>query len=203
MAQLGSFFRRLFTPNAVNNPCSSSSSSSVKSDTRKSICIISPLSAASLTTSQLNAAKTRSCSASLQSSPHADIRQRIRSTDNKNETCDSDLLSSDTNKTAMRRLSTPLTIHNLDRCSSNDLSMNLNQSTDEALLSSLQHLSVSSSTTINANPNNSIDNLSVHSGRSTSLLLRPNVRSASFNLSPSPNSLSSHSINNILPLAGR
>jgi hypothetical protein len=123
-------------------------------------------------------------------------------TDNKNQTYNSNFLSSDVNKTTVRRVSTPVTIHTSAHHSSKYSSIIVNESTEEALLSSLQRLSTSSSTT-NANPNNSIHSLSINCSGSTSLLSRRDVRSASFNLLVSPSSLSNNLVNNISSASGR
>ncbi|CAF2261131.1 unnamed protein product [Rotaria magnacalcarata] len=200
MAKLGSFFRRLFTSNSSDNQCSSSS---LKPETRKSALIIAPLSSPKSTTYKSTPTASQSCSVSPQSRCHSMIKQITMNTDKKNETHNSNFLSSDVNKTAVRRVSTPVTIHTSAHHNSKYSSITVNGSTEEALLSSLQRLSTSSSTTTNnGNPNNSIHSLSINCSGLASLLSRRDIRSASVNLSVSPSSLSNNLVNNISSASG-
>ncbi|CAF3528373.1 unnamed protein product [Rotaria sp. Silwood1] len=202
MAKWGSFFRRLFTSTSSDNQYSSSSSSSLKSESRKSILVMSPLSPSKSTKSPLTTKTNQSYSASPRSSPRTMIKQITLNPDNRNKTLHSNFLSSDVAKTNMRRLSAPLIIHTSTRHHPQYSSTIVNESTEEALLSSLQRLSVSSSTTTTACPNNSFHSLGINNESSTSPLSRPDVRSASLNLSLSPSSLSNNLVNNILSTSG-
>ncbi|CAF0897379.1 unnamed protein product [Rotaria sp. Silwood1] len=202
MAKWGSFFRRLFTSTSSDNQYSSSSSSSLKSESRKSILVMSPLSPSKSTKSPLTTKTNQSYSASPRSSPRTMIKQITLNPDNRNKTLHSNFLSSDVDKTNMRRLSAPLIIHTSTHHHPQYSSTIVNESTEEALLSSLQRLSVSSSTTTTACPNNSFHSLGINNEGSTSPLSRPDVRSASLNLSLSPSSLSNNLVNNILSTSG-
>ncbi|CAF3150865.1 unnamed protein product [Rotaria socialis] len=214
MAKLGSFFRRLFTSNSSDNQhsssssspssSSSSSSSSLKPETRKSVLIVAPLPSPKSTTYKSKSTTSQSCSASPQSRSHSMIKQITMNADNKKETYNSNFLSSDIHKTAVRRVSTPVTIHTSAHHNSKYSSITVSEGTEEALLASLQRLSTSSSTTTttNGNPNNSIHSLSINCNGPTSLLSCLDIRSASVNLSVSPSLLSNSLVNNISSASG-
>jgi len=209
MAKFGSFFRRLFTPNSSDDR---NRSSSLTSESRKSVLIIPPSSSSSISsTSKLTTMTTQSCS----TSPHMVIKPTTLNLDNTNKTSNSNYLSSDISKANIRRLSAPLIIHTSANYHSQYPSTIVNETTEEALLSSLQRSSLSSlqrsslssSITTTAHPHHSIHSLATGSGggggSSGSPLSRPDVRSASFNLSTSPSSLSNNLINNIPSTSGR
>ncbi|CAF0928221.1 unnamed protein product [Rotaria sordida] len=194
MSKLGSFFRRIFSSTSSDNQCPSPSLKSEFED----VPVNAPLSSSKSTKSNLTTKTTQSCS----TSPRTVIKQQTINTDNRNESSNSNFLSSHVDKINMRRLSAPLIIHTSTRHHPQYSSTIVNESTEQALLSSLQRLSVSSSTTTTAGPNSSIHSLGINDGGSTSPLTRPDVRSVSFNLSLSPSSLSNNLVNNILPTSG-
>jgi len=200
MAKLGSFFRRLFSPNPSDDH---KLSSALTPESRKSVLIIPPSSPSSLPISKLTTMTTRSCT----TSPRVVPKQTILNVENTNETSKSNYLSSDIIKVNIRRLSAPLIIHTSSHHHPQYPSTIVNESTEKALLSSLHRSSLSSSTTTTAHPNHSIHSLITSSpggdGSSGSSLSRPNVRSASFNLSTSPSSLSNNLVNNISSTSGR
>jgi hypothetical protein len=188
MAKLVSFFRRLFTPTSSNDNHPSSTSES-----RKSVLITPP--------SLPPASKLTIESSRLTN------KQTILNADNTNEILKSKYLSSDINKVNLRRLSAPLLINESSHHHPQYPSTIVNESTEEALLSSLQRSSLSSSTTTTAHPNHSVHSLTTTGaggcGTSGSPLSRPDVRSASFNISTSPSSLSNNLANNISSQSGK
>jgi hypothetical protein len=203
MAKFGSFFRRLFSPNPSDDH---KSSSALTPESRKNVVIIPPSSPSSLPISKLTTMTTRSCT----TSPCVVPKQTTLNVENTNETSKSNYLSSDIIKVNIRRLSAPLIIHTSSHHHPQYPSTIVNESTEKALLSSLQRSSLSSSTTTTtAHPNHSIHSLITSSpgggggGSSGSSSSRPNVRSASFNLSTSPSSLSNNLVNNISSTSGR
>lgn len=199
MAKLGSFFRRLFTAIASDEPTPSSLSSS--SESRKTGVLITPPSS----TSQTTIINTRSCT----SSPRAVAKITTLIANSRDEISKSNYLSSDIHKPNIRRLSAPLLIQTSAYPHSQYPSTIVNEITEEALLSSLQRASFSSpiptTTATTTYPNHSVHSLSANSGggggsgggSSGCLLSRPENRSASFNLSTSPSSISNNLINNI------
>jgi hypothetical protein len=184
MAKLGSFFRRLFSPSFFDDRNSSSSSSTTIPSTSK-----------------LTKLTTQSCT----SSPRIVVKQTTLNAESTNNAIKSNYLSSDINKANIRRLSAPLIIHSSIHHPPQYPSTIVNENTEEALLSSLQRSSLSSSTTT-AHPNHSIHSLANSSGGGSSLgspLSRSDVRSASFNLSTSPSMTSNTLANNISSTSGR
>lgn len=208
MAKLGSFFRRLFSPNPSDNP-NPSLSLSLTPETRPNVLIIppppqpppSPSPPTIVSTSKLASMITRSCT----TSPRMVTKQTTLNADSGNETIKSNYLSSDINKGNLRRLSAPLIIHTSSQHPLSQYpSTIVNESTEEALLSSLHRTSLSSPTAASAHLNHNIHILAtIGSGSSGSLLSRPDNRSASFNLSTSPSSLSNNLVNNISSTSGR
>jgi hypothetical protein len=199
MAKLGSFFRRLFSPKSSDDQ--QPSSSTLTLETRKNMLIIPPLSPPKLVTTRLPLMTTKSCSAS----PRLGVKQTSMHNNQINEISNSNFLSSDVLKANIRRLSAPLITHTPANHHPQYSSAIVNESTEEALLSSLHRLSLSSSPKLPAHPNNSIHSLGTSAGGdgSGSPLLRSDVRSASFNLSSSPSTLSNNVINNIFSTSGR
>lgn len=201
MAKLGSFFRRLFTPTSPDNQ--NSLSSSLNSESRKSIVITSSLSPSKSTAPKLISTASQSCSTSPRIVTRTVTKQITVNDDNRKEASNPKFLSSDINKMNLRRLSAPLIIHTAARNQSQYSSVAVNENTEEELLSSLQRLSVSSSPKPTAHPNNSTNSLGVNNGSPTKLLSPSDGRSSPFNLSPSASSLINSLVNNILPASGR
>ena len=204
MAKLGSFFRRLFTPiiSDESNPSSLSSTS----ESQKKDVVITPPPPPSIPSIPSIAKPTTINIQPCSTSPRAVTKQTTLNADSINETSKSNYLSSDINKTNLRRLSAPLLIQTSAHPHSQYPSTIVNEITEEALLSSLHRASFSSSnTTTNAHPNNSVHSLAANSGGGSSacLLSRPEIRSASFNLSTSPSTISNNLINNISSASGR
>lgn len=202
MAKLGSFFRRLFSPDD-SDPPSSSSSPPVPESRKSGTSIIPP---ASSSTTEMKTKDARSCA----TPPRVVVKQTTLNVDRMNEIPKSNYLSSDINKANIRRLSAPLLIQTIAHPHSQYPSTIFNESTEEALLSSLQRSAFSSAATtpVATHPDHSIHSLAASSGEggvgssSASLLSRPDIRSASFNLPALPSSISNSQVNNI-PLAGR
>lgn len=216
MAKLGSLFRRFFTSLTSDNDCSSSPLSSPSAPVaRKSIVLIqTPTESSSsksatlsitttktvATTCQLDTKTSQSCS----TSPRTMTRQPIIYTDShSSESQNSNFLSSYTNKNVNRRLSAPLIVHASTQHQRSHRSALLDQTVEEALISPLQRLSLSSSTGTSAcNKNNSVNSLGA-SGGSISGSLHNDVHSSSLNLSLSNSALSPSSLNHISPTSGR
>jgi hypothetical protein len=201
MAKLGSFLRRLFTTNSSGDHRPSSPSR--LSEPHKGILIMPPLSSSKLSPSKLTTITTRSCTVSPQPLPHTVIKQTTVHVDNMNVTSNSNFLSSDINKINNRRLSAPHIVHTSTHYQSQYPSTIVNEDTEDALLSSLHRASFSSSPATTMHPYSSIHSLGSNVGAPTIPLSRPEVRSASFNLTSSPSSLSNNLINNISPASGR
>ena len=202
MAKLGSFFRRLFMP-ITSDESIPPPETSIGEIQKTGMLIIPPSS-----TPQTTAINTRSCA----TTPRAISKQTPLNADSKHETTKSNYLSSDINKTNIRRLSAPLLIQTSTHPHPQYPSTIVNEITEEALLSSLQRASFSSSIpTTTICPNHSVHSLSTNSGgggggggSSGCLLSRPEVRSASFHLTTSPSSISnSNLVNNISSASGR
>jgi hypothetical protein len=206
MAKLGSFFRRLFTPITSDDPNPSSLSSTLESQ-KSDVPIIPPLPPSISLAARPTTISTQSCTIS----PNVVTKPIILNADKIHETSKSNYLSSDINKTNIRRLSAPLLIQTSARPHPQYPSTIVNEITEEALLSSLQRSSFSSSiTTTTAHPNHSVHSLVANSGGGGSggsssgcLLSRPEIRSASFNLSTSPSTISNNLVNNISSTSGR
>jgi hypothetical protein len=199
MAKLGSFFRRIFTQNSSDGH---SSSSVLTTEPKKTVLIIPPSSPSKLPIT------SRSCTVSPRPSSRMVIKQTtIHHDNNINETSNTNFLSSNTYRINDRRLSAPLIIHS-STYHGQYRSTTVNESIEEALISSLHRLSLSSPTATTAHPSNSINSLGTNSIGSACASPRPDVRSASLNLSPSnslilPSSLSNNLVNNISPASGR
>ena len=207
MAKLGSFFRRLFSPLFHDDP-DRSTSDSCKSD----VPIISSGSPSISSTTEFNPIDTRSSTKSPPPPPPpAVIKQRISHSDRMDDTLKSNYLSSDSHRSNIRRLSAPLLIQTFPHPHhphSQYPSTIVNQSTEEALLSSLQRSSFSSApNTVKIHPNSSAHSLTATNsggaGSSASLLSRPEIRSASFNSPASSSPINCIQINNILSSSGR
>ncbi|CAF3479577.1 unnamed protein product [Adineta steineri] len=202
MAKLGSFFRRLFTPNTVDDVNLSSSSSALTTESHKNVFIMPPLSSSNLTTSKITSLTTRSCTVSPRSSPQPVLKQTTINADQINSTPNSNFLSSDIIKSNVRRLSAPL-IQTSTNYYPQYSSTIVNENTTAALVSSLQRLSFSSSPATIENHNSSLLSLGSNGGGTpASPLSRPEVRSASFNLTPSSSSVSNNLGNNISSASG-
>ena len=203
MAKFGSFFRRLFTPTSSDDKRSLSSPLST-SEPRTNMLIIPGGSPSLSSTPKSIVINTQSCT----TSPRIMVKQTTLSADNTNATSKSNYLSSDINRINLRRLSAPLLIQTSAHHHHQYPSTIVNENTEEILLSSLQRSSLSSSTTTTVHSNYSSHNLTTSSGgggggSSGSPLSRPEIRSASFNLTPSPSTLSNNLVNNLSTVAGK
>ena len=198
MAKLGSFFRRLFTP-LISDESEPSSETSIGEIKKTGMKITPP----PPSTPQLATINTRSCTTTTTTTPS--------NADSKRETSKSNYLSSDINRPNIRRLSAPLLIQTSGHPHPQYPSTIVNEVTEEALLSSLQRASFSSSIpTTTTCTNHSVHSLtatnSTGGGGDSSgcFLSRPEVRSASFNLPTSSSSISNNNIvNNISSASGR
>ena len=203
MAKLGSFFRRLFAPLYLDHELSTSDS--CKSD----VPILSSPSSSKCSTAESSTIDNRPLTAvTIPSSPLANIQPKISNPDRMDETLKSNYLSFDLHKSNIRRLSAPLLIQTSPHPHPQYPSTIVNKSTEDALLSSLQRTSFSSTSyTTKNHPNNSAHSLATsHSGgdsSSASLLSRPEIRSASFNAPTSSNLNNYNQVNNILTSSGR
>ena len=216
MAKLGSFFRRLFSPSA--DMTSPTSSLTVESSP---ISLVFPSSSAS----KVMICKpieiiSQSSNVSSRSTPtHPMIKQITVNINGNGESSSTNFLSSHTNKTNDRRLSAPMIIHTSITSHQQFHSTVVNESTEEALISSLQRFSLSTPTTTTTPTSTIITPTTIQSphslgpsrsGSISTSLPRPDVRSASFHLSPSssnslilPTSLSNTLLNNISSVSGR
>ncbi|CAF0984922.1 unnamed protein product [Rotaria sp. Silwood1] len=202
MAKLGSFIRRIFTSFTSDNDCSSSPIP----DSRKSIVVISSLTPSSQSSvptttklSQLTAHTSLSCS----TSPRAITKQTTMQIDsNKNGNSNSNFLSSNINKCINRRLSAPLTIHASAHHHRQYRSAIVDETIEQALISPLQRLSLSSTAGTSAyNNNNSVNSLGA-SGGSVSGSPYNDAHSSSLNLSLSNSSFLPSSLNHISSTSG-
>ncbi|CAF1122397.1 unnamed protein product [Rotaria sordida] len=207
MAKLGSFIRRLFSSFTSDNDCPSSPTL----DTRKNIVVISSLTSSSQSSvptattiikpSQLISHTSRSCS----TSPRSIIKQTTMQIDsNKNGNSNSNFLSSNTNKCINRRLSAPLIIHASTHHHHHNLyrSAIVDETIEQALISPLQRLSLSSTAgTSIYNNNNSVNSLGA-SGGSISGSPHNDVHSSPLNLSLSTSSFLPSSLNHISSTSG-
>jgi hypothetical protein len=219
MAKLGSFFRRLFSPSA--DMTSPTSSLPVESQPK---LLVFPSSSMSTKGTISNALEVKTSSSSSRSvSPrsattHTVVKQTTVNNDGSESRPSPNFLSSHTNKTNDRRLSAPMIIHTSapsyyqqQQQQQQELHPAIvDETTEEALISSLQRFSLSSASaaTMTIQSNNSLG--PSRSGSISIALQRPDVRSASFHLSPSPsnslilpNSLSNNLLNNNSSIAGR
>jgi hypothetical protein len=193
MAKLGLFFRRLFNTNDFDDE--------KPPEPRKNVRIIP-----TVTTPKVTLMATQSCTVSPRISPRLVTKQTSVHSNQSNEIPNSNFLSSDIHKSNIRRLSAPLIIHTSANHPPQYPSTIVNESTEEALLSSLHRLSLSTSLKSTGHHNNSIHSLVTTSpgcDSTGSPISRPDVRSASFNLSSSPSTLSNHLVNNIFSTSGR
>jgi hypothetical protein len=196
MAKLGSFFRRLFTSIISDDNCSSPSS---VAEPRQSIMIIPPLTpqpVSTITIPREPIITTRSCSASPRLASRVITKQTTIQIDSSDGNSIPHFLPSNTNKFINRRLSAPLIIHastHHRQCRS----AIVDESIEEALISPLQRLSLSSTAGTTVYHNNSVHSLGTSAGGSAGASSRNDVRSScnSINL-PS-------SLNNISPASGR
>ena len=202
MAKLGSFFRRLFSPNSSDLQ---NSSPSLPHEPRQSLLSCSP---PKVLAPAGNEMLTRSCCTSPRLPTQTILKQTTINIDSTEESASSNFLSSNTSKINDRRLSAPLIVHTSNHTHSQYHSTPVNETTEEALISSLQRFSLSSTT----GPTAVQGNQSLGPSRSGSISTSPraDVRSASFNLSPSnsnslilPSSLSNNLLNNISSASGR
>ncbi|CAF4120661.1 unnamed protein product [Rotaria socialis] len=213
MAKLGSFFRRLLISIASDNDCSSSSSSSSVPVSQNNVVAVQPLTKRSstksdtititTTKSQLTTNISQSCS----TSPHAMIKQTTAQADsNRNESPNLNLLSSNTNKCFNRRLSAPLITHASIHHSRLYHSGVVDETIEQALVSSLQRLSLSSTTgtttAYNNNHHNSINSLDASGGGSVNGSPHNDAHSSSLNLSLSNSIFSPSSLNHISSTSG-
>lgn len=207
MAKLGSFFRRLFTSLTSDNECSSSTIP----DSRKSIIIIGPFTPpppklsqtdtapAATQTFQLTANTTQSCSVT----PRVIVKQRTIQIDGSgNENLKPNFLSSTTNKCCNRRLSAPLIIHASTHQYRPHRSAVVDETVEQALISPLQRLSLTSNTGNSVCHKNSITSLGTSPG-SVSGSPNHDAHSSSLNLSSSNSNFLLNSLNHISPTSGR
>jgi hypothetical protein len=199
MAKLASFFRRIFTSVTSDDDFPSSQS-------RRSIVIIPPLTPPSISTSKITSQiptnTSRSCSASPQPSSRTIIKQTTIQIDGNNGNSHLNFLSSNIPKPTNRRLSAPLIIH-ASTFHRQHRSAIVHESTEEALISPLQRLSLSSTAGISVCHNNSVNSLGTSATCSTNASPRIDARSSSFNLSSSNSINLPSSLNNISPASGR
>ena len=205
MAKLGSFFRRLFSPNPSDH---AGLSPVVISEPRKSLLIFPPTSPSKSSRSRLSEAASRSYLVSPGPSVPTTMKQTTCNLDNTNDTSTSNFLSSQTNKINDRRLSAPLITHTTTHHHPHYRSTTIDESTEGVLISSLQR--VSSSTAVTSQPHHSVHSLGASRDESGCPSPRPDTRSASFNLSPSvsnvlilPNSSSTNPLTAVSPTTGR
>lgn len=204
MAKLGSFFRRLFAPLYLDHE--HSTSDSCKSD----VPILSSPSSSKCSTAESSTIDTRPLtSTSIPSSPLAIIQhKKTSSPDRMDEISKSNYLSSDPPRSNIRRLSAPLLIQTSLHPHLQYPSTIVNESTEEALLSSLHRASFSStSNTTKTCSNSSAQSLATRNSggdsSSLSLLSRPEIRSASFNAPTSSISITCSQVNKTLSSSGR
>ncbi|UJR28819.1 hypothetical protein I4U23_010043 [Adineta vaga] len=136
MAKIGSFLRRFFNSHSADDQNSSSTS-----EPQCNIILIPPSSPTNVITSKPTTLATRSCTVSPQLSPQPIIKQTV---DKINTTSNSNFLSSDINKSNVRRLSAPLLIQTFTTQQSQYSSTIVNEITEQALIASLHRLSISS-----------------------------------------------------------
>lgn len=196
MAKLTSFLRRMFTSITSDDEYSTS-------EPRKSIVIIPPLTPPSIISSNKLPPNTiRSCSASPRLITRSIIKQRTIQVDSRQHgNSHLNFLSSNTSKSTNRRLSAPLIIHasthhRLHRSAVFD------EAIEEALISPLQRLSISSPTANSIHHNNSVNSLGTSAGGSANASPRNDAHSLSLNLSLSNSINLPNSLNNISPASG-
>jgi hypothetical protein len=188
MAKFGSFFRRLITSFTSDDDYSSST---IPPESRRSVVIIPTVTTTS-----------RSCSTSPRPTFRSITKQTTIQVDNiKNGNSNSNFLSSNTYK-PNRRLSAPLIMHASTHQHRKQRSGIVNESIQEALVSPLQRLSLSSTTGNSLNYNNSVNSLGTSVG-SVNASPRNEPHSSSLNLSPSNSINLPNSLTNISTLSGR
>jgi hypothetical protein len=198
MAKFAIFFRRLFT--SFNSDDDEISSSSIP-DTRRSVIItpsvLTPLPISKTTTPNTS----HSCSASPRPAHRTITKQTTIQIDSYNNgNPNSNLLLSNTYK-YNRRLSAPLIIH-ASTHHRKQRSAIVDESTEEALISPLQRLSLSSTTGNSVHHNNSVNSLGTSIG-SVNASPRIDPHSMSLNLSSSNSINLPSSLTNISPSSGR
>ena len=206
MAKLGSFFRRLFTPNPSDH---TGLSPVVISEPRKSLLIFPPTSPSKFGRSRPNETGSRSCHVSPGPPAQTKVKQTTCNRDNTSDTSTSNFLSSHTNKSNDRRLSAPLITHpTTTHHHPHYRSTTIDETTEVVLISSLHR--VSSSTAVTSQTHHSAHSLGTSRDETGCVSPRPDTRSASFNLSPSvsnvlilPNSLSTNPLTAVSPTTGR
>ena len=202
MAKLTSFFRRIFNSIVSDDECPSTES-------RKSIVVIPPLTPPSIPTakpiSPIINNTSRSCSTSPRPTNRALMTKRTTiQVDNQNGNAHMNLLLSNMHKPTNRRLSAPLIIHaSTTHHYRQHRSVAVDESSEEALISPLQRLSLSSPTGTSPYQNNNVNSLGTSAAGSANASPRHDVNSSSFNLSPSNSFNLPSSLNNISPTSGR
>jgi len=196
MAKLTSFFRRIYNAIVSDDEYPSTES-------RKSIVIIPPLTPPPIPTTKpvfpiLNNT-SRSCSASPRPTNRGMIKQTTIEVDNQDGNRRLNLMHKSTN----RRLSAPLIIHSSTHHYRQHRSAIVDECFEEALISPLQRLSLSSTTGTSVYQNNSVNSLGTSAAGSANASPRNDVHSPSFNLSPSNSINLPSSSNNISPASGR
>jgi len=199
MAKLASFFRRIFTSVTSDDDYPSSQS-------RRSIVIIPPLTPPLISTTktafQIPTNTSRSCSTSPRPSSRTMIKQTTIQIDSNTGNSHMKFLSSNIPKTSNRRLSAPLIIH-ASTFHRQHRSAIVHESTEKALISPLQRLSLSSTAGTTVCHNNSVHSLGTSATCSANASPRTDAHSSSFNSSPSNSINLPSSLNNISPASGR
>ncbi len=191
MAKLVSFFRRLFPSIQSDEEICPSSS-----DSRKSTVIIPPLTPPAVSIRKPTPSVSRSCT----TTPRTITKQTTIQVDSPNGHPHVYNLTSKLPKPSNRRLSAPLIIH--ASTLRQHRSTVVDGSTEEALISPLQRLSLSSTTGTSIHHNHSVNSLGTSAAGSAGASPR-NELSSSFNLSPSNSIHLPSSLNNISSVAGR
>lgn len=195
MAKLTSFFRRIFTSITSDEEYPTSES-------RKSIVVIPPLTPPSIISPKKLPPNTiRSCSASPRPANRSMIKQTTIQIDSNHGNSHLNFLSSNLPKSTNRRLSAPLIIHT-SIYHRQHRSAIVDETTEEALISPLQRLSLSSTTGTSVYHNNSVHSLGTSATGSANASPRNDVHSLSLNLSPSNSINLPSSLNNISPASG-
>lgn len=214
MAKLGSFFRRLFSPSA--DMTSPTTPLHVESSPKLVVFPSSAMTSEAKISKALEVTNPSRSSSPCPSTAHTMIKQTTVTVDGSETSPRSNFLSSHTQKTNDRRLSAPMIIHTSVPSHQPFQPTVVDETTEEALISSLQRFSLSTPTATSSSvalPTTMQSNHSLGPSRSGSIsasLQRPDTRSASFHLSPSPSnsqilpsSLSNNLLNNVASASGR